>query len=421
LVVAWLTACLLPDGPFPVLVLLGEQGSAKSTTAKVLRSLIDPNKVPVRSLPKDLRDLMIQSRGNWVMSFDNVSRLPDWLSDAVCCLSTGGGFGVRQLYTDEDEVVFEATRPVIVNGIEDFVTRADLLERSLLIRHPPIGEDDRRPESELLAAFETARPKLLGAILDRVVAGLRTIEAGFMLDQLPRMADFALFAAACEHGTEGETPIFLDAYKLNQAVGHEQALDNSPIPQAVVKMMTDRASWEGTPSVLLEQLTFHASEPLPRNWPRMANALTNHLRRSAPSLRRVHGLDVEVGRSPGGNRTRFIRITRLPDMAQESPSSPPPSSQKLEGKIEAMEVERVLPGPFLGVEDTSLNGKKPPDSVLDRQMGDGRDGWDDPSAEFSDDDWAESSDDDTDFPFGWNNPDDPDGQRLPSDFAEEEQ
>jgi hypothetical protein len=114
-------------------------------------------------------------------------------------------------------------RPLTVSGIEDFITRADLLERSLLIRHPPIPEEKRRPESKFWAAFDAAYPKVLGEVLDRVSAGLRELPR-VKLTRLPRMADFALFAIACERGG-GEETRFLSAYTENQAGAHEQALD----------------------------------------------------------------------------------------------------------------------------------------------------------------------------------------------------
>src|SRR5262249_1137398 len=161
--------------------------------------------------------------------------LPPWLSDALCRLATGGGFSTRELYTNDEEMIFDAKRPVIVNGIEDFITRADLLERSVLIRHPPIPEEKRRPESEFWPSFAAAHPRRRGALLDRVSAGLREL-AGVKLDRLPRMADFALFAVACEKGI-GEKPLFLDAYSSNQSAAHEQALDASPVPAALVAMM----------------------------------------------------------------------------------------------------------------------------------------------------------------------------------------
>ena len=49
IVVSWLVAALRPRGPYPVLVLQGEAGSAKSTAVRVLRELVDPNTAPLRS------------------------------------------------------------------------------------------------------------------------------------------------------------------------------------------------------------------------------------------------------------------------------------------------------------------------------------------------------------------------------------
>src|SRR5207302_4307460 len=123
LVVAWALSVLRNRGPYPVIVLSGEQGSAKSTFSAILRSLLDPNTAPLRALPREDRDLFIAESNGHLLAFDNVSGLPAWISDTLCRLATGGGFAVRQLYTDQDEVLFDAARPVILNGIEDIVTR----------------------------------------------------------------------------------------------------------------------------------------------------------------------------------------------------------------------------------------------------------------------------------------------------------
>ena len=154
LVVAWALAVLRNCGPYPVLVLAGEQGSAKSTLAAILRALLDPNSAPLRALPREDRDLFIAATNSHVLAFDNVSGLPSWISDTLCRLATGGGFAVRQLYTDQDEVLFDATRPVILIGIEDVVTRPDLADRAIFLTLEPIPDDQRRPEKELWAAFD---------------------------------------------------------------------------------------------------------------------------------------------------------------------------------------------------------------------------------------------------------------------------
>ena len=115
LVVAWALACLRNRGPYPVIALSGEQGSAKSTFSRILRALIDPNTAPLRALPREDRDLFIAASNGHVLAFDNMSGLPAWISDTLCRLATGGGFAVRQLYTDQDEVLFDAARPIILN------------------------------------------------------------------------------------------------------------------------------------------------------------------------------------------------------------------------------------------------------------------------------------------------------------------
>jgi hypothetical protein len=101
--------------------------------------------------------------------------LPHWLSDALCRLATGGSFAVRQLYTDDEEVLFEASRPILLNGIEDVICRPDLGDRAIFLTLAPIADGDRRPEAELWREFEIARPRILGALLDAVVHGLRAI------------------------------------------------------------------------------------------------------------------------------------------------------------------------------------------------------------------------------------------------------
>jgi hypothetical protein len=149
LVVSWALAVLRDRGPYPVIVLSGEQGSAKSTFSAILRALLDPNTAPLRALPRENRDLFIAASNGHLLAFDNVSGLPALLSDTLCRLATGGGFAVRQLYSDQDEVLFDAARPVILNGIEDIVTRPDLADRAMFLTLEPIPEEGRRPEAEL--------------------------------------------------------------------------------------------------------------------------------------------------------------------------------------------------------------------------------------------------------------------------------
>jgi hypothetical protein len=187
-----------------------------------------------------------------VLAFDNVSGLPSWISDTLCRLATGGGFAVRRLYTDQDEVLFDAARPVILNGIEEIVTRPDLADRAVFLTLQPIPEERRRPEQELWAAFDAERPRTLGVLLDAVVQGLKRLPET-RLEKLPRMADFALWAMACET-VLWPAGTFWSAYCGNRDEAVEGVLDADLIAGAVRAVMTTRTVWTGTASDLLGAL-----------------------------------------------------------------------------------------------------------------------------------------------------------------------
>ena len=324
LVVAWALAVLRDRGPYPVLVLSGEQGSAKSTFSAILRSLLDPNTAPLRALPREDRDLFIAANNGHVLAFDNVSGLPAWISDTLCRLATGGGFAVRQLYTDQDEVLFDAARPVILNGIEDIVTRPDLADRAIFLTLEAIPEERRRPEKELWAEFDDARPQLLGNLLDAVSHGLKRLP-DTRLDCLPRMADFALWATACETALWA-TGTFGAAYAGNRDEAVDSVIEADPVGSAIRSLIGTRTEWTGTASDLLGALDDEVGEKVRKSkaWPSSARALSGRVRRAATFLRKV-GIDITFERE-GRARTRTIRITRKPERAPAEPSTPSASS-----------------------------------------------------------------------------------------------
>jgi hypothetical protein len=123
----WVLSLLMPYGTRPVLNLTGEAGAAKTYSTKLLRGLIDPSTAPVRKTPKDDRDLAIAAQNAGVLAFDNLSSMPQWLSDGLCTIASGMGYSTRALYTDDGEVILNAKRSIVLNGIEEIVTRGDLL------------------------------------------------------------------------------------------------------------------------------------------------------------------------------------------------------------------------------------------------------------------------------------------------------
>ena len=271
LVVAWLFGALRAGGPFPVLAIAGEQGSAKTVLSKLLRALIDPNVAPVRALPRNERELFIAAGNSHVLAFDNLSGLPPWLSDALCRLTSGGAFSTRRLFTDHDEILFAAARPIILNKIEEVITRPDLADRAILLMLAPIAERQRRPETALWREFELARPHILGALLDAAAHGVRLLPH-VRLRRLPRMADFALWATACESAFR-PAGAFEAAYDNNRRDAIESIVDADPVAVHVRELMADRAQWTGSASDLLQvgiNIGGNAMAAWPRSgWPKI--------------------------------------------------------------------------------------------------------------------------------------------------------
>ena len=314
LLASWLLGAFNVDRSFAVLILEGEQGSAKSTTVKVLRRLIDPNKALLRRHIREERDLAIAAANGWVVALDNISVLPQWLSDSICCLSTGGGFSTRSLYTDAGETIFSAMRPVILDGIAGVGVRGDLVDRSLIVNLPTIPPGKTKTEESLWSAFDAAHSRLLGAVLDAVSTAMKN-HATVTIPELPRMADFAVFATAGEVALGFKKGDVMAALQLNKADANSAPLDASPIVPALRKLLlvsvaeyqdtTSAGNWQGTASELLTQLDSRAGQKLPKGWPASAHALSVHLHRIAPNLR-VAGVDVTFGRTNNTGSQRQI-------------------------------------------------------------------------------------------------------------------
>ncbi len=314
LLVSWLLGALRGRGPFPALALHGEQGSAKSVTARVMRALVDPSTAPLRAEPQDVRDLVIAATNSWVVALDNLSHIPDWLSDALCRLATGGGFSTRELYSNRDECLFEVQRPTILTGIPEPTGKDDLADRALLIELPTIPPGRRLLEARLWEGFEAARGKILGAALDVVVRGLVHAASTAVPENL-RMADFAHFVAAAVPalGIPGQT--FIDAYTANRRDGSALALEASSVASAV-RRVAAMGRWTGKACDLLDLISGMVDEAVRRHrsWPRNPRALAAQLRQRAPSLRAC-GVDVTFSRDAGPRRDRLITIEAVPTVA----------------------------------------------------------------------------------------------------------
>lgn len=317
LIVAWLVMTLNPTRGFPLIVLGGQQGSSKSTTAEFLSSLIDPHRVESTSAPSSEQDLAILAASRRVLVLDNLSYVKNDLSDSLCRFATGGAFISRKLYTDSELSILDFCGPAILNGIVDLARRPDLLERSIVIDLPRLEEGKRAVLSEIQAAFCEAHPRILGALLDAVSFGIAN---PCKIQNLPRMAEFANFVASVEpefctqwnnflnapDDSVWEVGDFMAAYSQNLKTTEQSAIENSPLAQTVIEFAQQRKSWQGAPTEFFNELKLireRLSLTNDRSWPTGANTLWKNLQRILPGLLK-QGVFIENKKSG----TRFYTV-----------------------------------------------------------------------------------------------------------------
>ncbi|WBV44020.1 hypothetical protein [Pseudoroseomonas cervicalis] len=312
LVVAWLIGCLHPVGPCPILSLDGEQGSGKSTTARMLRRLVDANAAENRAAPREERDLLLAARNSRVLSLDNLSSLSAEMADSLCRISTGGGFGERALFTNNEENVIFVQNPILLNGINSLLSRGDLADRAISINLPEIPDDKRKPEEQIWSEFEAARPGLLGLLLDGLSCALRRLP-GLQLERSPRMADFAKLAVAAAPAFGWGASEMLAALEANRAAASVGVVEDDGVAAAVQALVEEQGRWTGTATELLAVV--NEKTPLARQrqrgWPTDGTRLGHKLRRVAPALRRV-GVEVVLPTSAGRGGRVYTLERRAP-------------------------------------------------------------------------------------------------------------
>jgi hypothetical protein len=327
--VAWIVSALLPPPcDYAILAIRAEQGSGKSWMMERLRDLTDPADVPTSGLPREERDLAISAHNSWVLSYSNISSVPLWASDGLARIATGGGFRVRANYSDDEEAAFSSVRPIMLEGISEFIGKGDLADRAVRLSLPPLL--DTSDKATLGARWAAAYPRILGAVLDALSGVLRelpTTKPNFRV----RMADFARQSVALERVLGWEPDWFRDAYLANRRDGQQSALESSPIGDAMlafVEQLQPDASlnyrWLGDAKALLSDLAdaggYTTSDgrplPRPRGWPTHPRGLRSALTRIAPALRQ-NGIDLEFGERLNRKSNRGILVTYTPEGPDE--------------------------------------------------------------------------------------------------------
>ena len=308
LVIAFAIQVYWPVGSYAHHNFNGEQGSGKTFAQIILKMLLDPSSTPLRRPPKDDRDVIIAATNERMPSFDNLSGMPEHLSDTFCGLSTGVSFGARALYTDGDEAILGAKAPCMMNGIDTLSDRSDLLDRTIINDLPRIKKEDRTTEKKIMAKFRKVQAELLGLFLDATVTGLRRLPEIENQDlELPRMADFCQWVMACEPSLPWKAGEFMTEYQNAIAESLNTVVESDLVAKAVYDMAMNE-SFTGNATELLNRLNslnYVDSQRPPKGWPRTASYLSSRIRRAAPTLRAM-GVHIEMDRS---NQNRAIEIS----------------------------------------------------------------------------------------------------------------
>ena len=311
LMLGFLMAPLMRRGPYPIMIFIGEQGSGKTSRGRMLKLSIDPTRGNVRGRPKSAEDLAISVWRTLIAVFDNLSKLDQEMSDWLCRLSEGGALPKRKLFTDSEEVLIEAARPIILTAIPDIAQSGDLVDRSVFVHCDPLAE--QLNEQELLDRFEAFRPDLLTYLLEATACALRRIGEMPKEHEGLRRGDWASWVEAAAPALGIRPGRFLEAYRRNQDQSVRYALAVDPVAAAVLALIEVRAAWSGEASSLHVELEAKAREQhsgrIPLGWPSLTHHLVSRLRRLAPMLRRV-GVEVEQTRDPKTDRS-IIRLSSV--------------------------------------------------------------------------------------------------------------
>ena len=288
LLAMFLLFCFVPNRTYPVLLLVAIHGSGKTTTAEFLKSLVDPGKAPLIGLKGDEQRMAVAALNRWLMGYDNISSISPEQSDTLCRFATGFGFSARTLFTDTDETIIELARPQMLTAIDHVVTRGDLADRLLTVDLPVIPKEKRLTKSELNDKLEQAKPRILGALLDTLSQTMSRLPDTHP-EELPRMADFGLFAIAAEKPLGLYPGQFMEIFERNREGSRQVILEASPLAEALQALLADRISWQGTSTNLLKTLKDYADESVTRSkfWPKASNSLKRQLNRLKPDLQAV--------------------------------------------------------------------------------------------------------------------------------------
>jgi len=343
ILLATVASFFIPDIPHPILCLFGEPGSTKSTFSKIIRRIIDPSSQIVNSLPDDREELVQIFAHNYVAMFDNVSTLKNWQSDLFCRAVTGDGFSKRQLYTDDDDVIYSFRRCIIINGVNIPLRNADALDRSVMLDLNPVGEKERKQENKVIEEFEKDLPLIFAGLLNIISRAMKIVEiVRKELNYLPRMADFCVWGEAIARALGYADFEFYEKYIQHVNKKEMIAIEENVLGELIIEFMKDKIEWSGTPTQLYNELEEMAERERvnKKSFPKAPNSLSRKLNEIIGNLRRI-GIIIEKTRE-GEKGLRKIKIR---------------SKEKTVRTVISPEIGRDIPDDTKITDDNNIRGK----------------------------------------------------------------
>jgi hypothetical protein len=276
---------------------MGGQGAGKSALSKLLIKLIDPSIVDGQILPTNPKDLAIAAKFSHLLCYDNIRVIIRLIMDAFSIMSNGGALSCRALYTDDDQLVIYLHCAIIMNGLHEFLTEPDLAQRSLPIRLKAIDEKKRKSEFEIEQGLDQDLPAIMGGLYGLIAEIFHHLPEAEVTNP-ERMIDFVRWLAAMEATDQVPAGIFQAAYSDNLKQAQLDSLLENPLAAAVVGFAEELTTpWEGEPTRLLAELSYHTTPGMQRSslWPSNAIALTKRLQSFQAALK-TQGMFLEFGR-----------------------------------------------------------------------------------------------------------------------------
>lgn len=243
-----------PGIPHVILTFNGPQGSSKTTTCKAIRSAIDPSTIPALAIKNNNRELGLQLAKHWAPAYDNITQLTEWQMDALCRASTGEGIENRQLYTDDDDRIYQYKRCLILNGISTVGTRSDFLERCLIISLERIPDKIRMEEAEVKQRLDELAPKMRAYLFEVMASSIKLYDSIHteLKGRLPRMADFAVWGECAARSMGYNSNEFFDAYKIHVSNLNKEAIEKNIVGELLLEFLENNEEWKSNGVVRLK-------------------------------------------------------------------------------------------------------------------------------------------------------------------------